>query len=121
MFELEATNSYPDVMKRLLHSTLFIAITALALSCKNDAGSATILEEEEFITVYIELVQQGAASGNPPQDSVITPAARRILDKHGVTVEEFKATVRNYNADINNWKKFFEKVIERMESQTTRK
>ena len=93
--------------------------TLLLVSCHRDETVVNSLKEEQFIDVYIALLENDAQSSGQMvgRDTSAHEVPRSILEKMGVSDEEFRATVRSYNAEPGRWREVYEKVTKRLEQK----
>ena len=104
-------------MKRFLILILIFS----TYSCSKKEPRTDVIEKERFEEVYVELLDSAQVIQSAPMDSTLSPVAERILDRHEIPIEQFKATVRFYNADAKKWKEFFEDVVKRIDERRNKK
>jgi hypothetical protein len=84
-------------------------------SCRHE-GQSNILPESKFVSVYARLTAVTVTARPVPPDSL---GSARLVDSiltlEGVTREQFDATVRWYNEDVQRWKPFFDQVVRALE------
>ncbi len=97
--------------------TLVLLPTVLLWGCSPGNQPQGILDDEQFETIYIALLDSALLVRATAVDSGAHPVATRILERRGSTVEQFKATVAYYNSDTERWKDFFQRVIRRLEER----
>ena len=97
----------------------FIIITLVLVSCHRKEASIDSLKEDQFVDVYIALLENDAqASGQAiVPDTTSRQNRQGILEKMGVSEEAFRATVRSYNSEPDKWRGFYEKVTKRLEQR----
>ncbi len=96
--------------------TFFCLITLVTIAACQQANDGETLSDEQFINVYIAMLEQGVRS-NPagsPNDSIPSHPVRSVLDEYGVSEEGFRAKVESYRADPQKWQTFFEQVTKRL-------
>jgi hypothetical protein len=98
-------------MKLFLSAILLVTLS----SCRGSNRDASSGGEEKFARVYAMLVM---VSSNPQMASSSPP--ERILADAGMTREEFRKTVAEYNRDPQRWAPFIEKVQKIIEEETAR-
>ena len=95
---------------------LLAAIFLLTLaSCQGTNRSAASGDEEKFARVYATLV---IVSSDPQAASGTTP--EQILAEAGMTQEEFRKTVADFNRDPQRWVSLIEKVQKIVEEKIPR-
>ncbi len=74
--------------------------------------------EEKLILVYTDLMfaQDTASVNSKNVDSLKT----EVFNRHEIMEEDYKKTLEFYNESPERWEKFFEKVIEYVESLKTK-
>jgi hypothetical protein len=97
------------IMKALLTLTLVIILTG----CRGTHRSPASGDEERFARVYARLVMLSASA---QADSRPSPA--RILSDEGMSEDQFRATVAEYNRDPRAWGPLIEKVQRLIEEET---
>lgn len=102
------------------YSLLTILLVTL-LACSRKDSSPRPISDERFENVYLDLLDSMQTAQAAALDSLPTPVAERILKRHNVTLDEFKATVASYNAAAQKWKDFYEHVAAKMEQRIERK
>lgn len=90
-------------------------------SCSKEEPRSAVVEKDKFESVYVELLDSAQVIQSAPTDSTLSPVAERILKRHEIPIEQFKATVRFYNADAKKWKEFFEDVVKRIDERRNKK
>ena len=100
---------------------IVIIVSMLALCACSDQKAEPVegIDSEQFELIYLELVDSAQAVQAKP-DSLLSPVAERILARHQVTAEQFRATVKEYNKDTQRWKKFYDNVLRRIDERTKR-
>jgi len=102
-------------MNAIMRSFFCLIILVIISSCQHTHSGKT-LSDEEFIDVYIAMLEQDVRS-NPaesPNDSALSHPAQSVLDDHGVSEDELRAKVESYRADPQRWQTFFEQVTKRL-------
>ena len=95
---------------------LLAAIFLLTLaSCRGTNRGAASGDEEKFARVYAMLV---ITSSDPQAASRTTP--EQILADAGMTQEEFRKTVADFNRDPQRWGSFIKKVEKIVEKEIAR-
>jgi len=118
---LLSTDTFATLSEKMSDMFLVICL-ALALSaCGGTEPQGEILEEDEFIDVYIGLLEAGVEPSKANADSLASDNVRRILERFGTDEDEFRATVRFYNEDPERWNACFERVIRRLETKGVKK
>jgi hypothetical protein len=100
-------------------TSLLLAVLFL-ISCQRERVKTNLLTEEQFVDVYCAMLERDGQSSltQSPADTTLTDRGRRVLKEMGVSEETFRATVRDYNDDVNRWRGFFERVTKRLERRT---
>lgn len=96
--------------------SFFFLVTVLIISSCQQSRSVERLSDEQFIGIYIAILEQDARI-NPAgssSDSTLTHSAQSVLDEFGVSEEGFRAKVESYRADPKKWQTFFEHVTKRL-------
>lgn len=88
-------------------------------SCSEEKAPVGLIDSARFEMIYLELVDSALVVQAQP-DSVVSAAAERILARHDVTAEQFRATVREYNKDTRVWKEFYDNVLRRIDERMKR-
>ena len=102
-------------MKKLLVAVLI----TLACACRKNETPLSRIEKGKFEAMYIDLLDSAQTIQSTPGDSSLSPVAQRILQRHGVTQEQFKETMHYYNTDTRKWKEFYLDVTKRIDTRTT--
>ncbi|MDL1891843.1 DUF4296 domain-containing protein [Sphingobacteriales bacterium CHB3] len=95
------------------------ALLLFLVSCSERKSSVAVIDSKKFEMIYLELVDSALVVQAQP-DSVVSPVAERILARHEVTAEQFRATVREYNKDTRVWKEFYDNVLRRIDERMKR-
>jgi len=99
-------------MKPLLATLLVLTLA----SCRGTKGPVGSLSgEDQFVRVYAQLVM---ASSDPQAASRTSP--EQILKDAGMTQEEFRKTVAEYNRDPLRWGGLMEKVEKIVQEEVAR-
>jgi hypothetical protein len=96
---------------------LFTTLCALA-SCHTSTTPHTTLDRETLLQVYVSLLKERARTQGAGTDSTDALRTRRVLERFGTTVEEFRATINAYDSDIRLWKDFYQEAARRLEDTT---
>lgn len=97
-------------MKHLLILSL---ISLLIYGCKSNLR----IDEDNFVNLYADLlVAREMYRGN---DSAYIKARDSIYTAYNVNHFMVEQTLQYYNSDTEKWKKFFEKVVRRLEENQT--
>lgn len=88
-------------MKRLLVAFALLTVA----SCRDSERPAATGEEEKFVRAYARLVLSASEPRDPSR-----PTPERVLSDAGMTPEEFRKHVAEYNRDPQRWGPFIEKV-----------
>ncbi|MCC6397178.1 MAG: DUF4296 domain-containing protein [Bacteroidetes bacterium] len=97
---------------------VFPLLLAMLFLTSCDAGRrpAGVLDQERFVAVYCDLLQQTLRSRNTRADpSTAAANAQAVLDSAGVSRDSYQATYRWYNEDVTRWKAFWEEVTKELE------
>jgi hypothetical protein len=94
-----------------------ILILALA-SCHRPATTPGVLEREKFVRTYIALLKQCTRAPGGGTDSTFSRNKAGLFAEEGITEEQFRNTIRSYAARPEEWKDFFDEVIQRLGEQT---
>ncbi len=92
----------------------WLVVGLLLASCSQGGDQPGILDEDEFASAYVELLDSASAAKTDHPDSLLSPAAQRILERRDISVEEFNATVAEYNKDTKQWEAFYAQVIRKI-------
>jgi hypothetical protein len=89
----------------------FILYIFISLNCNEN----NIIEEDKFIQIYSDIIIANDTISSPSQvsDSILLS----ILNKHGETKDDYKATIEYYNEDSERWEKFFSKAVTYLEKK----
>lgn len=98
-----------------------VLLIILLWGCSRGSKSHAILDEDQFASIYIALLDSTHHIRAGVVDSLAHPVAVRILQRHGATVEQFKATIAYYNSNTNQWKDFLQRVIQKLEERRRKK
>lgn len=93
---------------------LIAVILTQFLSCTGKNDNA--IDARKFEEMYVELLDSAAVIQASP-DSIVSPVAARILERHGTTAEQFRHTVKVYHADTRRWEEFYRNITKRMEER----
>jgi hypothetical protein len=106
------TNRYSISMR-----PLFVIMPLFFLfSCHTGDSAREALPREKFVSVYCDLLQEVQRSRNVGTDpSTAGKNVAEVLNRAGVTKEDFEETARWYNIDTQRWKTFFEDVTRELE------
>lgn len=98
-----------ETMKRLTY-----LLPLLLVSCLQNGNQSRVLNEEELVDAYVELLDSASTDKTDHPDSLLSPVAERILERRNIEVSEFNATVREYNNDTRKWEAFYARVVRRI-------
>jgi len=98
-------------MKPIVAAILLLALTSCRGTDRDDAYG----DEEKFAQVYARLV---VISSNPQPGSGSTP--EQVLKDAGMTQEDFRRRVSEYNRDPQRWSALIEKVQKIIEEEVAR-
>ncbi|MER3525344.1 MAG: hypothetical protein C4326_15200 [Ignavibacteria bacterium] len=105
-----------------MKTSIAILIAGVCLAaCTKRASQPPVLDQERFAAVYIALMDSSQHIQSSAVDSAAHPVALRILEREGVTLDEFRRTIAYYNADTERWKEFFQFVITKLEERRNQK
>jgi hypothetical protein len=94
---------------------IFLALLLLVtyFSACSKSGSPKIMNRGEFIDVYTEIliISADIKSTNKFRKAKIDT----VLSKHNITGNDFKETVKNYNNDVEDWKKIYKEITDKLE------
>ncbi|MBX2991168.1 MAG: DUF4296 domain-containing protein [Bacteroidetes bacterium] len=96
-----------------------LALLLFLASCSERKSPVSAIDADKFEKIYLELVDSALVIQAQP-DSLVSPVAERILERHEVTAEQFRATVREYNNDTRVWKEFYDNVLLRIDERMKR-
>lgn len=102
-------------MKPTAHTALLLSL--LFFACSKGKAPEGIISDEQFEATYIALLDSARVIQATPTDSAVHPVARRILERQGVTVDQYRTTVLYYNAHPERWKDFFDRVFKKIEQR----
>lgn len=98
-------------MKKI--NSLIFLLALFFLSCKSNYR----IEEKDFVNLYADLlIVKEMYRGN---DSGYIRARDSVYNVYNVNKTMVEKTLEYYNSDSEKWKKFFEKVVKRLEEQPT--
>ncbi len=103
-----------------LHTAITIFLCIVSGACTTHDKSKNTVETEVFEEVYSQLLDSSAV---PQQttDTTVSPVARRILERNGVSLEQFNATVNYYNDDTKKWGEFYANIVKRFDEKHRKK
>lgn len=95
-------------MKKILLVFVVIIIVCLSfISC----DKSQVIPEENFIKIYADMtIMQDTSALLQKQIS------EKVLSKYHYSENDYKKTIESYNNDPEKWTKFFDKVIEHIET-----
>lgn len=93
-------------------------LTILLASCSHNQNPAGAIAPEKFEAIYIELLDSAAIAQPSSIDSTLSPTAERILQRHEVSIEQYKSTVASYNTDIRKWKVFYDDIVKKFDERS---
>lgn len=92
--------------------TSLLACAAILTLWNCTPESASTVDRETFIRVYVEL----RASALDSEDATLVEAAReRILQRHGITAEELVAFADAHGADVEFMRDLWEEIETRLD------
>ncbi|MGB9665420.1 MAG: DUF4296 domain-containing protein [Ignavibacteria bacterium] len=98
-------------MKKIIIIIFLLAF--FFFSCKSNYR----IEEKDFVNLYADLlILKEMYRGN---DSGYIKARDSVYNVYNVNKSMVEKTLEYYNSDSEKWKKFFEKVVKRLEEQPT--
>lgn len=98
-------------MKKII--ILIFLTSVVFLNCKSNYR----IEEKDFVNLYADLlIVKEMYRGN---DSGYLKARDSIYNVYKVNQFMVNKTLEYYNSDSEKWRKFFEKVVKRLEEQPT--
>ncbi len=101
-----------------MRTTLLLLVLFLA-GCARHSTHVRPLDRTTFTTVYVDLEATLWALKRTTGDTlVIARAADSVLASHGVTREQYMATVEWYNDDWTRWKGFYDDVGKQLEERS---
>ncbi len=102
------------ITKHFYYPTIGLLI-ACTLLVSNGCNQSTIIEEEKFIEVYTDMIiaSDTVSEAINPKDEVL----KKVLNKYGITLEDYKRTIQYYNQESQRWEKFFTKAIAYLEQK----
>ena len=93
--------------------SLILLLSISLFNCKSNYR----IEEKDFVNLYADLlVLKEMYRGN---DSGFIKARDSVYNVYKVNHFMVNKTLEYYNSDTEKWKKFFEKVVKRLEEQPT--
>jgi len=93
--------------------SLILLLTLIFFSCKSNYR----IEEKDFVNLYADLlILKEMYRGN---DSGYIKARDSVYNVYKVNQFMVNKTLEYYNSDTEKWKRFFEKVVKRLEEQPT--
>jgi hypothetical protein len=96
-----------------------VVLCGLLAACVQHQDPARTIAPEQFEAVYLELLDSAAIAPPSESDSTVSPTAERILRRHQVTIEQFKATVASYHTDTKKWKEFYANILKKYDERST--
>lgn len=102
------------------YSCLFLLCTAL-LGCRSSSFDAPPIEHQNFARLYAELLV--LAADDSTASLAEAPAGERadsILERAGVSREDYMETVRWYNEDVSRWRELLAEVVVLLEQRAAR-
>lgn len=84
------------------------------LSCSS--RNQPVLDEDRFLEAYVSILEHRSAAAAVDKTSD-SSSVHAVLDSLGITVNEFSATVEDYNRDIRRWQAFYTQVLKRLEER----
>jgi len=94
----------------------FCTILLLSQTSCQKKEPTSALPESKFVSVYAKLTSASVTARPVPPDSL---GSARMVDSilalEGVTREQFDATVRWYDEDVQRWRPFFDEVVRALE------
>ncbi len=86
------------------------------LSCQFGPRPAGVLDQDRFVVVYCDMLQESLRSRNAKADAHTSAGnAAAVLDRTGISRDTYEATVRWYNEDVSRWKRFMDEVAQELE------
>lgn len=97
------------------YSTFKLIFLVFTLYFSFGCNQNKIIEEEKFVKIYTDIIiAKGTISGTTLSSDTVL---QRVLVKHNVSIEDYKATIQYYNQDSERWEKFFAKAIANLEKK----
>ena len=85
-------------------------------SCHRGDSAREVLPREKFVSVYCDLLQEVQRSRNVGTDPATAEQnVAEVLNRAGVSKQDFEETTRWYNVDVQRWKTFYEDVTRELE------
>jgi hypothetical protein len=107
---LKQVKNYKSLMKKI---ALILLLSISLFNCKSNYR----IEEKDFVNLYADLlVLKEMYRGNDPG---FIKARDSVYNVYKVNQFMVNKTLEYYNSDTEKWKKFFEKVVKRLEEQPT--
>lgn len=97
-------------------NTSITTFTLLLLFLSCTPRERPVLEDERFLEAYVSILEH-RSPGSTQSWAYDSASVRAVLDSLGITVEEFRATVEEYNRDVRRWQAFYEQAIKRMDEK----
>jgi Domain of unknown function (DUF4296) len=91
----------------------FLILLILLPSCSQEHRSVEILDSTRFMEVYVALATTDPTDSTQSRSDV----ASKVFADHGVTENQFRATVEYYTQHPESWKEILDAVIRQMEAQ----
>jgi hypothetical protein len=98
--------------KAILISLAFFLSVFHFFSCSK-SGSPKILDKSEFIEVYTEILIISADVKST--DTIRKEKITKVLMNHKITENDFRETVKNYNKDVEDWKKIYKEISDKLD------
>ncbi|MBI4546450.1 MAG: hypothetical protein HY707_00610 [Ignavibacteriae bacterium] len=95
---------------------LLIAPCVVVVSCSTENTNIHVIEEQKFINFYAHLMILQEEAKLMGLDSTATRAhVDSLYQAYHLTDEQIKTSLDEYKKDLSTWKRFHDKVIQRLE------
>ncbi|MFN0158790.1 MAG: hypothetical protein ACKVRP_12055 [Bacteroidota bacterium] len=105
-------------MKTLLAISFFLISLVLVPSCSGTSGDGDVLELEQFVDVYVALLESKRDSTvtDSKQGSFNNPA--QVMSEFGMVEEQVHRTINAYHLNPAKWREFYGLVVKRLDEKS---
>jgi hypothetical protein len=115
------TNNDDNAMN-CVNLVVMVMVLTFSVSCRQASFPPKhMLPEEQLQSVYVALLEDGKGYRNFPADSAWHFKADSIFQAFNTSEQEFRSTVASYRSDPENWRRFYEAVINRLDEKQKQK
>lgn len=95
----------------------FLIISMLCVGCSKQQN-ADILETQQFVKIYTQILKEHAKWNPPIADSTRADSiAKAVSEAAGTSIQRLKATISWYRKDSKYWSEFYLEVTKRLEEE----